>query len=445
MRTLKRTLLILVAGTLAVISISGCWDREEIDHIGIVGAMGLDKGEGDSVVVSLEVMDPSSMASSLQSGSQASIASLVLRDQADTISAAIANAQRRVPRTLTTGQLGTIICGQDLARQGIGAYLDFLLRDAKIRNSAILATCDTGSGLLQRHLLDPIPSATLLGLSRNAPSAGKTVTVTINEFVVKLTEPGIEPVTMHTAGRRTKDVQVKRQGQELKQTEKAVVLDQPVDVDVDIPGELPDDSPVLDPLKESGSGEFLTDMTIDVGIAAYKHDKLVGLLDGKEARGFLWLAGRLQRTAVDVPDPFGSGRMVELDVVRADSSIKPVLSGGKEGMKMKAEVHVDLEAAQFEIGSDLRQEGIVEALEQSVNALVTQEITTTLDRVQTEFKSDIYGFGFEVYKSNPHLWATMEATWNEEVFPFIEVELDVNTRIRAPGAIYGIREHGPFK
>jgi spore germination protein KC len=404
-------IVVVLLGAALAASVSGCWDCEEIDDIGIIGSIGLDKGEGDKVIVSLQVINARALATSGLGGAGTTtpVVAVVLRNEADSIPHALASAQTRTPRALTTGQLNTVICGQALAREGIGAYLDFLLRDAKVRNSAVLATCDTGAGLLQRSMLDQLPSQSLLGLARSALAAGQTVRVTINEFAVKLAEPGVEPVTMHTAGRRTKDVEVKRQGEAVKQTDKAVMLEQPVDVDVTVQGELPSDSPVLDPLKEGGSGELLPGVTIDVGIAAYKSDKLVGLLDGPEARGYLWLSGDLKETSLDVPDPSGSGKMVGLDVVRANSKIKPVFEGGPEGIKIKAEIHVDLEAAQFPLGTDLRQPGFVDKLEKSLDALVTQEIRSTLQRVQKDLKSDIYGFGYEVYKANPKLWATMEA------------------------------------
>ena len=437
-----RVLAALVSMALSV-SISGCWDRREIDEVGIIGSMGLDKGEGDKIVVSLEVINPRALSMGTLGTTQASpVVALVLRDEVDTIAEAISNAQRRTPRSLTTGQINTVIFGQSLAREGIGSYIDFLLRDAWIRSSIILATCDTGAGLLQRPLLDPISSRTLSGLARSAPGSGKTITVTLNEFAVKLNDPGIEPVTLHTAGRRTKDVQVKRQGEEVKQTDKAVMLEQPVDADVDIQSELPSDSPVLDPLTEAASGEFVLGMTINLGIAAYKDDRLVGLLDGFEARGYLWLTGELEQAAVDVPDPFGSSKQVGLDVIRASSSIKPVIDEATGSIKIEAELHVDLEASQFPAGTDLRDPGIIDALENSLDALVTREIRSTLERVQKEMKSDIYGFGNEVYKKDPELWAKLESTWNDEVFPNLEVVLDVQTRVRAPGSIYGLHDRG---
>jgi len=92
--------------------------------------------------------------------------------------------------------------------------------------------------------------------------------VTLNEFVLRLAEPGIEPITMHTAGRHTKDIQVKQQGADVKQTEESQAIEQPTDVEQEPPSELGPGSPIADPYKESASGEFVSGMTIDIGSCA---------------------------------------------------------------------------------------------------------------------------------------------------------------------------------
>ncbi|HHW27492.1 MAG TPA: Ger(x)C family spore germination protein [Firmicutes bacterium] len=436
-RPLARQLLIpVVFALLSALTTAGCWDLEEVDEIGIIGSMGLDKGEEGRVIVSLEVINPGALASGTSGGATVSqVVAVVLRDEANTIAAAISNAQRRLPRRLTTGQVNTIICGQALARQGIGAYIDYLVRTADIRGSALLATCDTGAGLLQRPYLNPLPSRTLSSLAQAAIGSGQTVMTTLNEFAVRLTEPGIEPVTMHTVGRRTKDVQVKRQGEEVEQTEKSISVEQPVVVGRSIEGELPDDSPYLQPYKEAGTGELLPAVTIDIGIAAYRDDKLVGLLDDSEARGFLWIDGRLEQSALEVPDPTGSGEMMGLKVIRASSSIKPDL---KEGIKFNVEIHVDVEVAQAPLSLSFKDTRLVSALEDSLRDLIMREALTTLNKVQREFRSDIYGFGYQLYRTDPRIWQELEPKWNDEVFPNLDIQLDIQTRLRAPGSVYGI-------
>ena len=83
---------------LALIS-SGCWDTVEIEQVALVGSMGVDKGQGDKVVVSLEVINPGALATGIQGATaQSPVVSIVTRDEATTIANAINNAQRRTPR-----------------------------------------------------------------------------------------------------------------------------------------------------------------------------------------------------------------------------------------------------------------------------------------------------------------------------------------------------------
>ncbi len=422
---------------LALIS-SGCWDTVEIEQVALVGSMGVDKGQGDKVVVSLEVINPGALATGIQGATaQSPVVSIVTRDEATTIANAINNAQRRTPRRISTGLIGTVVFGQSLAREGIGQYIDYLIRDARVRSSALLVTCDSGAGLLQRPFMYPLPSRTLAGLSQSAPASGMTITVTLGEFTAKLAEPGIEPTTMHTVGRKTKDVQVKRQGEEVKHTDPSVMLEEPIDVDLTLDGELPDDSPVLNPYKETSSGEFVPGITIDIGIAAYRGDKLVGLLDSAEARGYLWTTGELEQSTVEIEDPRGSGKKIALRVIRSSASTKPVMD--QEVIRMDVELHVDLETTEGPLDIDVSDQTLVRALEKSLDALVLHEAQATLNRVQKELKSDIYGFGNKVYRANPRLWEKLESRWNEELFPNLEVRFDVKTRVRAPGAAYGVR------
>jgi hypothetical protein len=260
--------------------------------------------------------------------------------------------------------------------------------------------------------------------------------VTLNEFVYKLTEPGIEPITIHTAGRRTKDIQVKRQGEEVKQPRPSVVLEDPLDVEVDPPGELPDESPVLDPLAQAGTGEPVPALTVDAGIAVYRHDRLVGVLDGRDARGFLWATGRARQGDLELPAQQGE-RKIGLTVIRSRSSMRPVLDG--QMPKMKIRVNLDLEVTQAPLEVRLPRSR-AEALEEEVSRLVEWEIRNTLQIVQGELKSDIYGFGRLVWQADPHLWRQLEPTWNEQVFPLVEVEVEVKSRLRAPGSL--LRDEG---
>ncbi len=416
----------LVAGLL---SLTGCWDRRETPELAIVGSIGLDAGDEGRVLVSLEVIHADALARGPGPVSVPSkVVAWVFREEGRTVLNAIRNVETRTSRRMFVGQVNTVIFGQNLARQGIRRYLDVFERQSQFRRSLILNVCDTGAGLLQRPLIEDIPSRTLSGQANTALYAGKTVVVTLNEFLRTLAEPGIEPVTSHTAGRQTRDAMVKRLGESVRQKNPSVMRPQPFTADEMPEGELPPDSPVLDPLREAGTGEEMEGITVVPGIAVFRGDRLVGFLDGAEARGYLWAAGRIRGAILEIPSPLPGIEVLALEVIRVQSSIEPQISGQK--IRIKVTIGALLEISEVPVGFVMSQD-TVGRIEEAANEFIRREVYRTLRRVQREYKSDIYGFGQAVYRKDPRLWRRLEDDWNRHIFPHLEVQVQVRSNIRS--------------
>jgi spore germination protein KC len=418
------------------LGISGCWGSIEADDLAIIGSVGLDRVTPGKVLVSLEVSNPQALAAGIGQQGVANTVGWVLMEEGSTVPNAIKNAQRRVPQKIFLGQVSTIVLGMNLARDGVEPYLDYFARENLVRRSIYLTTCDSAAGLLQRPFIQDLPSLTLRGLvDATARFSGKAVQVSLNEFLMKMAEPGIEPITMHTAGRKTEDTQVKRQGGEVRQANPSASREQPLESELNIPAMLPRDSPVLDPLSEYGTGEKLRGLTINLGIAAFRDDRLVGFLDGNDARGYLWVTARMTRgSIVEVPNPRQEGVILALLVRKVESSLSPILDGKTPRMKVEVELELEMSQIPQDLYDDdlrLRQE-----IQAAVNELVKGEIRKTLRTVQQEFRSDIFGFGQSLYRKHPKAWEGMASKWNEEIFPEVEVDLTVDSKILISNAIF---------
>ncbi len=423
-------LLLLLGMTLGV---SGCWGRRETADLGIVGAVALDLLDDGKVLVSLELVNPQSLAPGPGARAETPVSAWVLLEASHTVANAVANIERRVPRWVFMGQVNSIIFGQNLAREGIGEYLDYFARQGIFRRTIFINVCDTGSGLLQRPMVEELPSRTLAGLAMTGQASSKIRLIDLNEFLKKFSEPGIEPVATHTAGRETEDRFVKRQGEDVEQEDPAVMRQQPLDSEENIPGMLPPDSPVLDPMRESGTAENVPGMTVALGLAAFRGDRMVGFLDGVDARGYLWVTGEIREGIVQLADPTGEGKHIALEIVRVRSSIKPRVDGDEISFSVK----VDPDFQVIEIGGHLPlgDLSVTQRLERDVSRFVEAEIRSSLSIVQEAFRSDIYGFGQILYRKHPDLWEEVEEDWNEVIFPTVEVDVQVKTRIRSPGAL----------
>lgn len=431
----KKFFYLLMVMVVTITLFSGCWDRQETDELSLVGSIALDKLSEDKVLVSLEILNPGALARGLELAGTQNVVGWVMREEASTVPNAILNIQRRVPHKIFVGQVNTIILGQNFAREGgIIRHLEYFATRTEIRRSIFLATCDSANNLLQRPFMEELPSLTLEGLARQAAASGKSVDTTLNEFLLKLSEPGIEPITMHVAGRKTKDVKLKPQGEEIRQESPAETPEQPLDSEINIPGMLPPDHPSLNPLREAGTGETMEALTPSLGIAAFKGDRLMGFLDGNDARGYLWVVGRMPRGGfIEIPDPFNDSGVLGIKIIRVVSSMKPVVKDEK--VSMKVEVQLDLELLHLPTNIDTAETEAIDIIKGEVNSFVKNEIGTTLRIVQKEYQSDIYGFGQALYWRNPRLWQQLSEDWNEEVFPEMEVDVSVRSRVRSSGAI----------
>ena len=50
-------------------------------------------------------------------------------------------------------------------------------------------------------------------------------------------------------------------------------------------------------------------------------------------------------------------------------------------------------------------------------------------------KTDIFGFGNYVYKNDPQRWKEIKDIWDDEIFPSLEIEIEVNLKLQAKGSI----------
>lgn len=60
---------------------------------------------------------------------------------------------------------------------------------------------------------------------------------------------------------------------------------------------------------------------------------------------------------------------------------------------------------------------------------------TTIEKAQTEFKTDIFGFGEAVRRADPRAWKTLKENWNEEYFTSLPVNIKTDFIIRRIGMI----------
>ncbi|MHA6482942.1 Ger(x)C family spore germination protein [Paenibacillus sp. strain BS8-2] len=384
---------ILVSAVLLPI-LTGCWNRMELNEIGIAIGLGIDKKKNGQYGVSVQVVDPSEAAEGKGSSGRAPVTMFEAEDR--TIIGALRKMTTMSPRRIYFSHLRILVLGEALARSGIGDIMDFLFRSQELRPDyyVIIARDATAQDTLKvltplnKLPADSLFSSLLLSERLWAPTSA----ITTNMLLRTLLNPG-----------------------------KELIL---TGVRIHKGGDIPSDS--LDNVKQILSPSYLQFS----GLSIFKGDKLVGWLNEKNSKGYNFVADKVRTTIGDIRCP--DGGTMALELVRTHSRMK---TGMKDGQPYGS-VLVEAEAAipEAECSLDLSKQQNIEKIQREAEHRMVEGISDTISLAQNTYKSDIFGFGYAFHRSNRREWSKLKHDWNEH-FSGMPIEIKANIKIRGIGTM----------
>ncbi|HLN63104.1 MAG TPA: Ger(x)C family spore germination protein [Symbiobacteriaceae bacterium] len=367
---------------LPALLLAGCWDRLEINDLGIVTLVGIDRAEA-GVRLTVGVVAPTSTPGQQEKGGGGgkgggaqSGRAIAYSAEGATVVDAMTRLQEKVSRRLFWAHARVLVFGEEYARQGLTPALDFWTRHREPR-------------LLLQVVVTPGEAA---------------------EFVQL--QPRLERL-LSEAVRETINLRFQTR----------VLLRDLVEDLRDSPGHAIAPRAELVPGQPDGR-----DVSIS-GTAIFRKDRLAGWLDDRETRGLLWLRNEAQTgtMTVDLPN-VGS---VSLNVIRGRTVVKPVLAGGR--LRMNVALTVDLDVVESAALLDWSKEETLRKVEGSAERSLRERITGTLQKLQDEYGVDAVNFSEAVRRSLPGLWETRWKNRWDQVFPTLPVDLQVTAQIRRTG------------
>ncbi|AIQ21615.1 Ger(x)C family spore germination protein [Paenibacillus sp. FSL H7-0737] len=390
---MKRRALLLCVVILIQLFVTGCWSRRELNDLAIAVGIGIDK-IGDQYQVSAQVVLPSQIAGS-KGGSPQSPVNLY-KATGNTVYEALRKITTLSPRKIYISHLRILVLGEDLAKEGISSVLDFMSRDTDTRNDYFIVVAkDTKAEDTLKILtsLEKIPAVRLFSsLETSEKQWAPTSTVTLGTLITELVSKGKNPVLTGVVINGNVDV---------GQTQKNVET-------VDSPTEL----------KYSG-------------LAVFKEDKLIGWLNPEESKVYNYLTNKVKSTVFYIQCP--EGKKVSLDVFEAHSKIKGSMHNDNPEISIEQHIESDIGEVQCR-NLDLTNPKTITELEQIANQKVVHLFETTIKKVQQEFKSDIFGFGEVIHRSNPQAWKKLKDNW-DQTFVNLPVSVKTDIKIRQLGKV----------
>ncbi len=372
---------------------AGCWNRRELNEIAIGVAMGFDKS-GDKYRITSQVVDPGEVAA--KEGGTGHTPVITYHATADTLFEALRKMTTMSPRKIYSSHVRMVVIGEELARDGIERFLDFLTRDHELRADYffVVAKGTTAENVLKTFTsLDKIPANELFDSLKTSEKAwAPTSSVTLHDLISDLVSKGKHPVL---TGLKVKGSQ--KTGESKENVER-----------IDTPTRL----------QYSGLGVF-------------KKDKLIGWLNEEESKGYNYVMGNVRSTVGDVRCPQG-GKVV-MEIIRSKVDRKGKVTNGKP----EVDVDIRLEANVGEVecrNLDLTQTSTINELEEKSEQIIKEFIEKTIKKAQKKYKADIFGFGEAIRRADPHFWRTVEKTWDQE-FVELPVNIKIDHKIRRTGTV----------
>ena len=129
-----------------ILSLTGCWNYDEVEDSAIVSGIAIDKGsEGNGYLVTTEIYNFSG------SGKENKIESKRIAIEGKTLPDAVKNAVKISPKKLYWGHSDIVIISQEIAKEGILPVVDALIRafEPRIQMNILVSKEKTAKEILE--------------------------------------------------------------------------------------------------------------------------------------------------------------------------------------------------------------------------------------------------------------------------------------------------------
>lgn len=280
---------------------AGCWDREELEELAYVLAMGIDYLPAeDKIEVTTAIIRPLNVAGGEQGGQGDMETFRLITTKGDTLSTAIEQQNAFLARRLYFAHNEVVIIGENLARRGLHPVLDRFVRERDLRmDIQFFVTSEAAKELM--HAGAKIEEGMPLLLARWRERKDGQVLAPVVElrvFIKNLLNAGISPVLPRLSTRE--EVPISPQEAEI-----------------------------------TGDGEDLVIYPKVLGTAVFKGDKLAGFLNDDETNGLLYVQEDITDVTEVIEDPLGNPGEVVIFILRNSTRIIPLQIDGIPAVRIE--------------------------------------------------------------------------------------------------------------
>jgi len=395
-----KKLFALICVFIMCLPLSGCWGRKEPKTLAIVNSAVFDLTSDGKYEIIAEILNPQADGNGSQSGSTQGH-SITMTSQGETIPEALRNISENLGQSNFGTHNKVRFYSISFASSDVSVLFDYLFRSmAMDENPYIVVINDP----------DPIKIYDAsIGLSQ-----------TVGEFIYGLSK--VQPTTISESVFVETQEFVRAQNTEGRQPVAGLV-------------ELVEnkDKSANDNENKTGSTtaaenqEAVKYKIRYAGLAAFKDNKLVGFMDETQARAYNLVTDKVKSSYFNVRhDQY----VTVLQITDSSASAKTAFDADKVTIDVTVKVTA---AVTQETGViDVTKADVLKTIEQKADSVLKEQISEAIKKAQTEFQSDIFGFGVDFHIQHPDKWREIKQDW-DSIFASATINVTVKTTITSIG------------
>ncbi|MBU3177440.1 Ger(x)C family spore germination protein [Clostridium estertheticum] len=372
----KKIVIIISIIIICPIMFCGCWNYSEIDKLGIVAGMAIDKDVlSGKYILTIELITSESQ------GASSTTSSKTYTSEGYSIFNAERTMVSKVGLALFWSQAKVVIISDSVANSGVLPILDWVNRDSDLRPDMwlLIAKGNSASEILKATSSpNEIASFNLDDTMNLQKLLSKFPASRVWSFVDRLSSEGHSQTVA---------------------TVKAELDDDIITSHVD-------------------------------GCAIFKSDKLVGYLDGTETLYMLMIKNKIQEGLIPLKKVSGSDTNVTLEIFENKTKLTPLYKNGKASLTI--DINPVVIIAEVEGSKDFMNEENLKTLQSETEKQIENNIQSLISKIQKNYDNDVLGLGDIFEKESPKVHDDFKNK-GENIFAKVKTKVNVHLQIKGSG------------
>jgi spore germination protein KC len=168
------------------------------------------------------------------------------------------------------------------------------------------------------------------------------------------------------------------------------------------------------------------------GLAIFKEDKLIGFIGPEETKFFLMIMDELEGGILPIQEASDPLKTLDLEIIRCQTKHSFEYTNNQIQVTVEPQFNVALASVNSPL-ERLNEEDI-QRIENLGEQFIIEQTSSLIKKVQSQYGSDIFGFGNLIYRKDPQLWEKLSNQW-DQLFVDLDVKIEPKVSIVNTGFI----------